>query len=53
MRNWLMSLLAELGNPGRLDMVVGEYDSYCAFNLTLHTMTLLERVQCYLGMKRQ
>jgi len=30
MRNWLMLLLAELGKAERFDMVVGEYDSYCA-----------------------
>ena len=35
MRNWLMLLLAELGKAGRYDMVVGEYDSYCAYNLIL------------------
>ena len=35
MRNWWMSLLAELGKAGRLGVVVGEYDSYCAYNLTL------------------
>jgi len=35
MRSWLMSLLAELGKAGRLEMVVGEYGSYYAYNLTL------------------
>jgi len=27
MRSWLMSLLAELGEAGRFDMIVGEYGS--------------------------
>lgn len=34
MRNWLMSLLAEVGKAERLEMVVGEYGSYRAYNLT-------------------
>jgi len=35
MRNWLMSLLVELGKARRFDVIAGGYDSYCAYNLTL------------------
>ena len=35
MRNWSMSLLVEVGMAGRFEMFVGEYDSYCAYNVTL------------------
>jgi len=35
MRNSLMLLLAELDKAGRFVMIVREYGSYCAYNLTL------------------
>ena len=50
MRNSLMSLLAERGKAGRFDMIVGEYGSYWAYNLTLDSTRTFT---CHLERQRQ